>query len=109
MDNNQLDSIPKSFNSLIELVRLSCENNAIRSIDVDAAASWSNLRHINVDNNLLKGLPPNLHHWHQLNYISCRKNKLADLPKEVSNRERIYIYIAILTQNFFSVTALSAL
>ncbi|EFA77446.1 leucine-rich repeat-containing protein [Heterostelium album PN500] len=84
---NNLNSIPMSFVSLVNLERLNVEENLLVNISAETIRIFAkhvvNLREINFSSNLFEDLPSSLNSFKQLQVLKLRGNKFALIPEVI--------------------------
>lgn len=80
---NELEELPTGFENLTDLRTLDLERNKIRSISGPTFNTLLRLDFLNLSNNLIRIVPPELGFLEKLNYVQLKHNPVTNLPPNV--------------------------
>uniref|UniRef100_A0A5F8GRB1 Leucine rich repeat containing 69 n=1 Tax=Monodelphis domestica TaxID=13616 RepID=A0A5F8GRB1_MONDO len=90
LGNNKLEEVPEELRTLNNLETLYLSGNLIKSFSSIPCAGLVNLNFLNMNNNLLLKLPPEINRLKNLKYLSLNHNRLIGIPKELCSLTFLY-------------------
>ncbi|XP_019342062.1 leucine-rich repeat-containing protein 69 isoform X3 [Alligator mississippiensis] len=89
LGNNIFEEVPEQLKYLNSLQKLHLFGNKIATISPTIFDGLEKLTLLNLNNNRLKYLPPEIHRLENLEYMSLNNNQIGSIPKELCSLEKL--------------------
>ncbi|XP_019383458.1 PREDICTED: leucine-rich repeat-containing protein 69 isoform X2 [Gavialis gangeticus] len=89
LGNNIFEEVPEQLKFLNSLQKLHLFGNKIATISPTIFDGLEKLTLLNLNNNRLKYLPPEIHRLENLEYMSLNNNQIGSIPKELCSLEKL--------------------
>jgi Leucine-rich repeat (LRR) protein len=89
VSSNQLTELPLFLNQLVNLLILEIEDNFIQDISQEDIEDLINVTSINLGNNQISTIPPEIGNLINLTLLNLDSNQLTTLPSEIGNLTKL--------------------
>ncbi|XP_029447516.1 leucine-rich repeat-containing protein 69 isoform X2 [Rhinatrema bivittatum] len=90
LGNNVFEEVPEELKNFRSLQKLFMFGNKITTISTKIFDGLENLIILNLNNNKIKYIPPEIHRLSNLQHLTLNGNQLKSIPKEISLLKNIY-------------------
>nr|XP_018667143.1 leucine-rich repeat-containing protein 69 isoform X3 [Ciona intestinalis] len=90
LGNNDFEDIPVVLQHLKKLLKLHLFGNALKNLNSNVLGSMQQLTFLNLNNNLLTELPPEISRLEALQVLSVCNNQLQNFPSQICNLPKLH-------------------